>query len=210
MLCACRIIPGGGPSKLSSRPVIENRNVALRRSIRMASEARGRSPCQSVGSNKRSALKLAVSISRLERTSVCTRSPFRGFHLISQNRSSVSRSRSIVSDRGVGDAIFVARIQQPQQAANLLPGVGAQGVEIGIPIAGKLRKRTQMVIDVVIHSADFIDLEVRLWKVRQQQTETRLRDADVFEIQASPVHLLDVPGESRDDPLLDGRNTEDA
>ena len=67
-----------------------------------------------------------------------------------------------------------------------------------------------MVIDVVIHSADFIDLEVRLWKVRQQQTETRLRDADVFQIQASPVHLLDVPGESRDDPMLDSRNAQDA
>jgi len=71
----------------------------------------------------------------------------------------------------------------------------ASGVEIGIPIAGSCAT-TQMVIDV-----SFIRPISSIWKfpfgsAPAADGDAALRCGCISRFQASPVHLLDVPGEA--------------
>ena len=157
-LCAMRVANAcGHADHASPRRSLErfvasgpcrNENVRLRGSTRVASAATGRSPCQKVGRYTRPDWKLRVSMAppgadqaidpiRLART------PF----LVpeSQQGLEVPIERLRCGDRY---SILARRFDLLQEAADLLPRIGAERVEIGVPVVRQRGIGAETVVDL--------------------------------------------------------------
>src|SRR5207237_7246212 len=113
---------------------------------------------------------------------------------------------------GYGYPLFTGRVDLLQETADLLPRIGAERVEISVPVVRQHGIGTETVVDPV-DLDDLVDcgrVETCLREAGGQQPPPPLGHSDIVEMEPRPVHLPDGAGKGRNDLVLRLQPADDA
>jgi hypothetical protein len=113
---------------------------------------------------------------------------------------------------GDGYSIFAGRFDLLQETTDLLPRIGAERVEIDVPVVRQRDIGAERVVDPV-DLDDLVDLgrvETCLREAGGQQPPPPLGYSDIVEMKTRPVHLPDGAGKGWNDLVLGIGHADDA